>query len=419
MIDDAPSTGRGHRLWNRGGTPIDRLARLHAVSTAADACIAVSLVGSLFFSASVDAARPRLALYLLLTLAPFAVVAPVIGPVTDRFGSAQPVFLAFTCQARAVLALFIAIDLQSLLLYPESFGVLVLGKAYAIVKRSLIPALVPDEQLVSANARLSRIGSISGAVGGAVAAGVLTLSDATAVLRLAAVVHLVAAAIVLRVPRSRTATAATEADVSGPTRTDAPSTVRRALLAMTALRAAAGLATFVIAFALKRTGAPTLLFGVVALAATAASLAGTVVSPILRRAARDERVPLATCGAVAVVGALLAALLGGRAGMLLAITTVAIAGSIGRHLFDSVLQRDLADATRRRAFARAESMMQLAWVAGAIVPTLLNVDSRQGYILVALTAALAVAATFSGHKPPAEAVQRDPHETDVGAPATG
>ena len=53
---------------------------------------------------------------------------------------------------------------------------------------------------------------------------------------------------------------------------------------------------------LKRAGAPTLLFGVVAFAATAASLAGTVVSPILRRAARDERVPLATCGAVAVVG---------------------------------------------------------------------------------------------------------------------
>jgi hypothetical protein len=418
-MDDAPSTGRSHRLWGRGGTPLDHLARLHAVSTAADACIAVSLTGSLFFSASVDAARPRLALYLLLTLAPFAVVAPIIGPVTDRFGSAQPVFLAFTCQARAVLALFIAIDLQSLLLYPESFGVLVLGKAYAIVKRSLIPTLVPDEQLVAANARFSRIGSISGAVGGAVAVGVLTLSDATAVLRLAAVVHLVAAAIALRVPRSRATAAASEADLSRSTRTDVPSTVRRALLALTALRAAAGLATFVVAFALKRTGAPSVLFGVVALAATAASLAGTVVSPVLRRAARDERVPLATCGAVAVLGGMFAALLDGRAGMLLAITTVAIAGSIGRHFFDSVLQRDLADAARRRAFARAESVMQLAWVVGAFIPTWLNVDSRQGYILVASTAVFAVAAMLSERKRTVDALPRDPHDTHLGAPATG
>src|SRR5262245_33180725 len=112
-----------------GPEPLAALARVHALSTAADACITVSLAGSLFFSVSVDAARPRLALYLLLTLAPFAVVAPLIGPVTDRFRGTPAAFIAFTGQGRAILALFIAIDLRTVLLYPEAFAVLVLGRS--------------------------------------------------------------------------------------------------------------------------------------------------------------------------------------------------------------------------------------------------------------------------------------------------
>ncbi|HEX5097085.1 MAG TPA: MFS transporter, partial [Acidimicrobiia bacterium] len=184
-----------------GPEPLSALVRVHSISTAADACITVSLAGSLFFAVSVDAARPRLALYLLLTLAPFAIVAPLIGPVTDRFRGAAPAVIAVTGQARAILALFIAIDLRGLLLYPESFAVLVLGRSYSIVKRALVPELVPDaNDLVAANARLSRVGSVSGALGGALAVAVFQASGPTAVLRLAAILHVVGALLAFRIP---------------------------------------------------------------------------------------------------------------------------------------------------------------------------------------------------------------------------
>ena len=52
---------------------------MHAVSTLGDALVAVALAGTLFFAVPVAAARPRVALYLLLTVAPFAVVAPLLG----------------------------------------------------------------------------------------------------------------------------------------------------------------------------------------------------------------------------------------------------------------------------------------------------------------------------------------------------
>ena len=50
---------------------------VNALHTAGDAMIAVSLAGTLFFAASTDAQRGNVALYLLVTMAPFAVVAPV------------------------------------------------------------------------------------------------------------------------------------------------------------------------------------------------------------------------------------------------------------------------------------------------------------------------------------------------------
>lgn len=377
-----------------GPEPLAALTKVHAVSTAADACITVSLAGSLFFSVSVDAARPRLALYLILTLAPFAVVAPLIGPATDWFRRPHATFLAFTGQARAILALFIAVDIRGLLLYPESFAVLVLGQSYSIVKRAIVPALVPrDEELVAANARLSRTGSVAGLAGGSIAAVLLQLTGTTAVLRLAAILHLGAAALALRIPHSTAPAAREVAPVApvAPATDPARAGVRAPLISITALRGASGLVTFLIAFGLKRSGEPLAFFGVIAVVVTVASFAGTFVSPILRRHLVNERVMLATCGGFAMVGAIVAAVVQGRAGMLLATASLAAAASAGRNAFDSVLQREFEDRDRSRAFARAETAMQLVWVAGALVPTVLNFAIGVGY---GVTAALAAAAAL-------------------------
>jgi hypothetical protein len=370
-----------------GAEPLAALGRVHAVSTAADACITVSLAGSLFFSISVDAARPRLALYLLLTLAPFAVVTPLIGPVTDRFRTWPAAFIAFTGQARAILAVFIAIDLRSLLLYPEAFAVLVLGRSYSIVKRALVPDLVPDpDDLVAANARLARIGSVSGVLGGAAAVGIFQLSGPVAVLRLAAVLHLVGSVLAFRVPRPSAAAVTTTPPATAPTAT-APTTtdgrLRVSQFVMNALRCASGLLTFVVAFALKRSGQPVALFGVVALAVTLASLAGTFVSPILRRHVFDEHVILGACLALAAGGAIAAVAQQGFGGMLTATITLALASSSGQHAFDSLLQRNVPEGQRSRVFARVEAMLEVAWVIGALVPTVLNLDVTPGYLGVA------------------------------------
>jgi hypothetical protein len=385
------------RAWlarARAHDGLSQMYRMHAVSTMADACITVSLAGSLFFSVSVDAAQPRLTLYLLLTLAPFAAVAPVIGRFADRFGTAQRRFLAFTGQARAILALFMAIDLKNLLLYPESFAVLVLGKSYAIVKRAMIPSLVAsDDELVRANAVQSRVGSIAGAVGGAAAAGVLALGGPVAVLRIGAILHLVAAALALRIQRNEYGMEAEEtaaSELAPEPNVKTTRSLQTGEFAMANLRIAAGMVTFVVAFALKRDGAPAIWFGAVALTATIASFLGTFVSPVLRRSVTRELVAMAVCLLITTVGAFVAALQAGRFAMVLAATTAALGGSAARHLFDSVVQRELdEESARRRAFGRSEALFQLAWVAGAIIPTATSLDTESGYLITAAVCGIA------------------------------
>ncbi len=51
---------------------------------AVDAAMAVALANTLFFAAATGESKGKVALYLLITIAPFAVIAPLIGPEAGR-----------------------------------------------------------------------------------------------------------------------------------------------------------------------------------------------------------------------------------------------------------------------------------------------------------------------------------------------
>src|SRR5438105_14211153 len=148
-----------------GDSPFSRLARVHVLAVAGDTLVTMALAGSLFFSISPHAARNRVALYLLLTMAPFAVVAPLLGPVLYRSRSGRRAVVVLCHAGRAVVCLLMARHLHSLLLFPEAFVVLVLSKAYLVTKAALVPATVKaDRELVRANSRLAVLAVLAGFV---------------------------------------------------------------------------------------------------------------------------------------------------------------------------------------------------------------------------------------------------------------
>jgi Transmembrane secretion effector len=121
--------------------PFGRLALTHVLMTAGDTLFAVSLAGSLFFSISPTAAKDKVLLYLLLTMGPFAVVAPALGPIIDRSRGARRAMVVASAAGRAVLCPFLARDIHSLLLFPEAFAMLVLSKVYLVTKGALVPEM--------------------------------------------------------------------------------------------------------------------------------------------------------------------------------------------------------------------------------------------------------------------------------------
>lgn len=365
-------------------SPFSRLVSTHMLSVGAEACVAVALAGSLFFSVPAGEARPKVILYLLLTFAPFIVVGPILGPALDRTSTGRRFMVTACAVGRAVLCALMARHVDGLLLFPEAFGVLVASKGYAIAKSAIVPAVVADRDLlVEANSRLALVGVVGGFLAGVPAAGLLKVLGPTWVLALGAVLSSAAAVASLRIPASTPE----RAPLSGEARRELHSaTVLLAASAMTILRGGVGFTTFLVAFVLKRSHEPDWVFGLVLAAAATGGLVGAVLAPPLRRKLREELI-LAGALVVASVPALAGARQGGVAWLVVVAFALGVSASGGKLAFDSLIQRDAPDAVRGRLFAQFETRLQFAWVVGAAVPVILSLGERVG--LLGLSIALA------------------------------
>src|SRR3954451_6928287 len=185
-----------------GESGLGKLIELHGVNTMGDAMIAVSLANTLFFSVPTGEARGRVALYLLITMAPFAVMAPVIGPLLDRFRHGRRYAIATTMLARcfATWVLAGAVASGGLSLYPAAFACLVASKAYGVTRSATVPRLLPEGgTLVTVNARISLAGIVAGSLGAALA-GLLSLGGPAWSLRAAFLVFGAGIVLALRLP---------------------------------------------------------------------------------------------------------------------------------------------------------------------------------------------------------------------------
>jgi MFS family permease len=197
--------GLVHRVTGASGaglTGLSTLIELTAASGAGDAFVAVSLAGTIFFSTSVDQARGRVVLFLLVTIAPFAVLAPFIGPALDRMQQGRRYLLAGTLLARGLLCWGMSAAIHSpVTLLPAAFGILVLQKAYGVLRASVTPRLLPEQiTLVTANARSQLFTLTAAMLAGALAAGIQVAFGAAWVLRAAMVIYLAAMFLAFRLP---------------------------------------------------------------------------------------------------------------------------------------------------------------------------------------------------------------------------
>lgn len=372
-------------------SPFSRLAVVQMLAVAGDTFVTTALAGSLFFSISPQAARGKVALYLLLTVAPFALVAPLLSPVIDRSRGGRRALIIAGSASRAIVCLSMAAHLNGLLLFPEAFAVLVLSKVHMVVKSALVPNTVSGEgELVAANARLAVLSVLAGFVAAIPGVAVLKIGflGAPWVVRLAAVAFAATAVAGFRLTRPAAGDDRLPPVAVGEAELHVPS-VRMAATAMGVLRGLVGFLTFLIAFTFRNEGAPAWWFGLVLATSMAGSFAGAAVAPGLRRRLVEERILQGSLVLVVVTG-LAAVWIGGVTAAALLAGAVGAAAAAGKLAFDSIVQRDAPDAVRGRTFARFETRFQLAWVAGAGLPVAFRIPSGMGMGVLALTAAIAL-----------------------------
>ncbi len=387
------------------------------MSYGADAMVTVALAGTVFFSAPSDAQRGNVLLYLLMTMAPFAVVAPIIGPALDRVQHGRRWVMAATAIGRAVLAIVMAMNFTDLyVLFPAALGSLVLSKAYAVIRSSAAPRLVPSGlTLVEANARLSLFGLVAAIVGGGFVGAAIKVSGSYPLgLWITAIAFAATAFYSFRLPKivdslpptalPDQAVAAGNRPRTGRSQSDrgqldgsqpAPHGLLGRLLAWTrrgfapgvivalqgesSLRWLAGFLTLFLAFYVEATARgwhAVVSLGAVGAAAGVGNFCGTAVGTRLRMA-RPELLILG-CTLVAAAGCVLAALLFSLPVAVGAMFVSAVCNSLAKLSLDAIIQRDVAESLRSSAFGRSETFLQLAWVLGATIALLL--PSKQGQL---------------------------------------
>uniref|UniRef100_UPI000A763A7C MFS transporter n=1 Tax=Actinomadura hibisca TaxID=68565 RepID=UPI000A763A7C len=417
--DTARGAGRlARRATHAGGagrSGLGSLIETAALNAAGDALVTVALAGSLFFSLDLTQARGQVALYLLVTMAPFALVAPLIGPALDRMRHARRYAVAGTFAARALLCWAMAgavLHGDQVTFLPAAFGVLVLSKAFGVLRAAVTPRVLPDGvTLVTANGRTAFAGLITATVVVPVGAGLNVLVGADWLLRIATVVFGLGIVFTMRLPRhvdvpdaEADADIDATADAEEPRATAIPrpnrATLRRlgpavleAMLANAVLRAFSGFLILYLAFTLRQRGfgevSGTVALGLMAAAGGAGGLAGTALG-VWMRARAPRLIVFATLAAVTAVAAAAAVFYG-----LWAVLAVAVAAGLGQSLgklaMDAVVQREVGEQVRSSTFAVSETLHQLVWVLGGLLGLGMSIVAGGPVALAIVAGALAVA----------------------------
>ena len=340
----------------------------------------VALADSFFFDVDPSGARSKVLAFLLVSFAPFLVVAPFIGPVIDRVRGGRRFVVQAVAAARIVVQLLMMRFSDDTFLFPLVFVALVLQKTYVISKSALVPAVVrTDRESVEANAKLGLIAGLAGVVA-VIPAGLLQVTvGSTATLGYSAILFGVAFAASLQLPRELAL------------RPDAPSAASREALmpsvqlawaAMLILRSAAGFVLFLLAFDFRdQSEQGNLLLGAAILFSSLGTMAGNALAPRIRDSLHEERMIILALTVPAIAGIGAAAVGGDRVGVAVAMV-VGFAAAVCRLSFESIVQRDGPAANRGQAFARFETQFQFGWVIAAVLPVLLPMPGRVGYFLV-------------------------------------
>ena len=379
---------------------------------AGDTLVTVSLAGSLFFSVSPTEAKSKVLAYLLITIAPFAVVSPILGPLIDRSANGRRILVAISAGLRALLCWSMATHLNSLWLFPEAFLVLISSKLYVVTRGALVPEMARTDQFrehtsnvgesgwptqdeeeeqgfAGFNAQLTLLGTFVGLIAGSIGAGLLKGVGASSVLVAASIVYVLATVASLRLQRpakimgDRVVSLTQEQRDLNTLNPTGDVEVAWGLTASALMRFSVGFTTFMLAFGLRREHAGLTWFACALAISGIGALVGLAVVTRVRNSVKESTLltwSLLLTGSGAGVASSHPQLL---AQVLLA-GWLGLCAAIAQPSFDAITQRNVPSGAQGRTFARFAVRQQLLWVIGALIPVAITMNFQIGDRLLSI-----------------------------------
>jgi MFS family permease len=386
---------RGHLLAAFANPGFRRLLAVRLACQFGDGVFQAGLAGAVLFNPERQARAADVAAGFTVLLLPYSVLGPFAGVLLDRWWRQRVLTLANVVRAAVVLgvAAEIAAGVTGAPFYASALVIISLSRFVLSALSAAQPRVVPDPELVTANAIATTGGTISAAIGGAAAIGVRaglgTTNHDYAVIAAAALLPYLVGALLAR-GFSRTRLGPTDAERRAR---ETPAEVFRGLLAgaRTVLRVPRA-ANALGAIAVQRlcygvwTVCTVLLYRnyfaddgffrsgltglgqVVAAVAIGGALAALVTPSAFRR-----------FGAVSWPGAMLAVsavleialvLPYSMQWLLLGALLLSLASQATKISVDTVLQHEISDAFRGRVFALYDMLFNLALVLAAVLTAL-------------------------------------------------
>ncbi|MDG4665654.1 MFS transporter [Mycobacterium sp. 236(2023)] len=423
--------GMVHRAATADGADKSGLTALTwpvVANFAVDAAMAVALANTLFFAAASGESKSKVALYLLITIAPFAVIAPLIGPALDRLQHGRRVALAASFAFRTVLALVLIANFDSAtgsfpswVLYPCALGMMVLSKSFSVLRSAVTPRVLPPSiDLVRVNSRLTMFGLLGGTmIGGGIAVAAeygFQLFQMPGALYIVVAVTIAGAVLAMRIPKW---VEVTEGEVPatlhyhgdteelrrephGKEKARQPlgRNIITSLWGNCTVKVMVGFLFLYPAFVAKAHDASgweqLRILGMIGAAAAVGNFGGNMIAARLKLGHPARLV--VRCALAVTVMALATALTGNLLVAAAATFVTSGAAAIAKASLDASLQDDLPEESRASAFGRSESLLQLAWVAGGATGVLIYTELYAGFTTITAILILGLAQTVLSYR---------------------
>ncbi len=391
---------------------------------ATDAAVAVALANTLFFASATAESKTKVALYLLITIAPFAVIAPLIGPMLDRLQRGRRLALAGSFALRVLIAGILIFNVDTWALYPLALCMMILSKSFAVLKSAVTPRVLPPGiDLVRTNSRLTVFGLVGGTLGaGAVAGLIAIVAHSAGALLFAAAMAAAGAYLSLQIPSWVEVTEGevpatlsyhardSSTEVLDPNQAAQirPSSRRQPLgrSVVTGLwgngtvRILTGFLTFYVAFVAKATehrpAQQATMLGIVGVCAAIGNFTGNATGARMKLGRPTLLVLICTIACVA--GAALAAVFDNLLGAAIATLVASGASALAKVSLDASIQDDLPEESIASGFGRSETVLQLSWVIGGSLGVLLPTDWWIGFAVISAVMALGLAQTIVSYR---------------------